>query len=358
MFCHMNKKKYLLVLLFFIIGMLFLTEKILARKNIMQNAYNTNRFIRLKEHRPSFSGVFGEDKIVFHTDENGFIMPSKLHDEPDFSIVFLGGSTTECKAVMEDNRFPYLVGRLIEKDTRLKVNSYNSGVASSDSLHSINILLNKVIPLDPDMVVMMHNMNDLSILLYEGTYWNNNPTRTHLVILDLRPSFRGILKQIKDLFFPNLYSALYVALHPKTEPDEFGHIRGKRININKAYLTSEFKMNLQLFIDICKIRGISPVLMTQANRFKNDPGPEIMNSMKKLEEQNSITYRAYKEIYDLFNEAIRETGVENNVLVIDLDKEVPKEKEYIYDVVHLNDNGSRLAAEIIKRDLKPLTIKR
>ena len=354
MLCNMNEKKYLLVLLFFIIGALFLAEKISALKNPEFNAYATSRYIRLKEHKPSFSGVLGEDKIIFRTDENGFIMPSKVHDDPDLTIVFLGGSTTECKAVREDNRFPYLVGRLIEKDTRLKVNSYNSGVASSDSLHSIDVLLNKVMPLNPDMAVMMHNMNDLSILLYEGTYWNSNPTRTHLVVLDLKPSFRGVLKQIKDLFFPNLYSALYVAFHPKTEPDEFSHVRGKKINIDKAYLTSEFKMNLQLFIDICRIRDISPVLMTQANRFKDDPGPEIMDSMKKLEEQNGITYKAYKEIYDLFNEAIRETGAENDVLVIDLDKYVPKEKEYMYDVVHLNDNGSRLVADVISESLKPL----
>ena len=352
MLCNMNGKKYLLVLLFFIIGMLFLTEKILARKNVMQNAYNTNRFIRLKEHRPSFSGVISLNKRLFRTDENGFIMPSRIHDEPDLSIVFLGGSTTECKAVREDNRFPYLVGRLIEKDTRLKVNSYNSGVSSSDSLHSIDVLLNKVIPMEPDIVVMMHNINDLNILLYEKTYWNNNPTRTHLVVMDSRPSIRGTLKQIKDLLFPELYSALYVILHPKTEPDEFSHVRGRKIDIDSIYLIKEFENNLRLFINICKVRNITPVLMTQPNRFNNNPDQAVIDSMKKLETENEVTYKAYKEIYDLFNEAIRKTGYENNVLVIDLDRDVPKEKDYMYDVVHLNDNGSRFAAGVISKHLR------
>ena len=33
----------------------------------------------------------------------------------------------------------------------------------------------------------------------------------------------------------------------------------------------EFKMNLQTFINICTARKITPVLMTQFNRYKADP---------------------------------------------------------------------------------------
>ena len=354
----MSKRTYLLIFLFFIVGTLFLAEKILALKNPEFNAYATNRYIRLKEHKPSFSGVFGENKIVFRTDENGFIMPSKVHDNPDLTIVFLGGSTTECKSVYEENRFPYLAGRSIEKDTGVKVNSYNSGVAASDSLHSMDIFINKILPMEPDVAVMMHNINDLSILLFEKTYWHNNRTRSPIIALDLRPSVRNILKQIKDLCFPNLYSALYMAFHPDYDPDEFSHARGKKIDIDESYLVSEFKMNLQLFINICKARNITPVLMTQPNRIKDNPDHVIIDSLKKLKTENGITYKAYKEIYNSFNKAIREIGAENVVWVIDLDKEVPKEKEYMHDVVHFNDNGSRLAAEIISRDLKALIMKR
>jgi lysophospholipase L1-like esterase len=79
-----------------------------------------------------------------------------------------------------------------------------------------------------------------------------------------------------------------------------------------------------------------------------------MDSMEKLKTEHGINYDSYKEVYDLFNETIRQIGARNNVLVIDLDKEVPQEKEYMYDAVHFNDTGSRLAAEIISRDLKDL----
>jgi len=121
----------------------------------------------------------------------------------------LGGSTTECVYVDEDNRFPYLVGRLLERQTHLKVNSYNAGRSGNNTLHCINVLINKVVNLEPDIVVLMENINDLAILMYDKTYWNNNPSRSPLI--EKPPNFKTVgqdLEQtfhlVRDLTFPNL----------------------------------------------------------------------------------------------------------------------------------------------------------
>ena len=57
-------------------------------------------------------------------------------------------------------------------------------------------------------------------------------------------------------------------------------------------------------------------------------------------------------MYDLFNDTIRQVGQKNGVLVIDLAREVPPDKEHLYDMVHFNDAGSQLAAQIIAARLK------
>jgi hypothetical protein len=44
----------------------------------------------------------------------------------------------------------------------------------------------------------------------------------------------------------------------------------------------------------------------------------------------------------------------NSVFVIDLDRKVPKEKELMYDFVHLNDVGSKYASDIIAAELYPM----
>jgi hypothetical protein len=65
-----------------------------------------------------------------------------------------------------------------------------------------------------------------------------------------------------------------------------------------------------------------------------------------------ISYVQLKELYDAFNNTIREVGRKNQVVVIDLAREVPPDKNFLYDIVHFNDAGSKLAAQIIAIRLK------
>ena len=52
-----------------------------------------------------------------------------------------------------------------------------------------------------------------------------------------------------------------------------------------------------------------------------------------------------------FNEIIRKVAIENSVILIDLDKLIPKTKEYMYDSVHLSNKGSTMVAGIIAKEL-------
>jgi hypothetical protein len=94
--------------------------------------------------------------------------------------------------------------------------------------------------------------------------------------------------------------------------------------------------------------------MTLGNRFSNDPGPFIAGMMQRLEIEHGITYKEFKEIFDLFNEQIRAVGKANNVLVIDLANKIPQEKMYLYDTVHLTPLGAKLASQAIYEDLLPV----
>jgi hypothetical protein len=127
---HPKKTIFILLASVFCI-MLFVTEKILALK-ANTHISGIKRSIRLREYDPllyRFQSYNDPEKKVFDSftqktyvlriDRNGFIMPSKIHEHPDYVIVFLGASTTECTWVDEENKFPYLVGRLLEKETGL-----------------------------------------------------------------------------------------------------------------------------------------------------------------------------------------------------------------------------------------------
>jgi GDSL-like lipase/acylhydrolase family protein len=370
------KKTLAVVVVLAILVLALVADKILAYKVTSQGPI-IERYVRLRELAPLTFEVLNPPAKIFDTeagstprpvyirvDEQGFLMPSRVHAHPDLTLAFLGGSTTECRVVPEESRFPYLVGRRLEEAFKVKVNSYNAARSGNNSLHSINILLNKVMPLSPDVVVMMHNINDLVALLYEKTYWNNNASRR--VLVEVKPTLtgqvRGFFQVLREDTIPHLYRAL-VELSQRLrgdqgqDIDEFSHIRGRKVAINRASLLQEFRSNLQMFVDMCRDRQIVPVLMTQPNRLSGNLDPKTWKEIKVMEAQG-ISFAEFEELHGLFNQAIREVGAANQVLVVDLARDIPSEPDYVYDPVHLTEKASKLAAQVISRDLAPLVTAR
>ena len=71
-------------------------------------------------------------------------------------------------------------------------------------------------------------------------------------------------------------------------------------------------------------------------------------------DRDALSYQEFKKLYDAFNDTTREVGRKNHIMVIDLAREVPPDKKYLYDLVHFNDAGSELAARLIAAKLQPL----
>ena len=185
--------------------------------------------------------------------------------------------------------------------------------------------------------------------MYEKTYWNTNPSRSPILekqpISDRGQDLQEIFYLVRDLTFPNL-SRLHRLLHAerKSKGDEFKEVRGKKIDMNQDLLVREFSLNLQTFINICRARGIIPVLMTQASRLKDHPDPPVQRIMHQLEISQGITYGEFKGAFDRLNQTIREVGAKNQVLVIDLAQEIPPVKKNTVTWPISMTEGSRLVA--------------
>jgi hypothetical protein len=346
-------------------------EKILHYKNqgIGFHFNLPHRAIMLREYRPLMKEWFEAGrqdehydtlvakKYLMRIDADGFIEPSKKYTNPDMSLVFIGGSTTECRYIDEEHRFPYLVGVLLEQQTGIKINSYNAARSGNHSLNSLDILLNKVFPIKPDIVVMLENINDLTILLYESSYWNRDSSRS--VIFDINKEMdANYFKLIRDRYIPNLAMAMrnfdsslrLLWKSKKKSRDEFAHIRGKHVVYDESAMVEQFEMNLQSFIYLCKARNIIPVIMTMPSRFKEKPDKIILDAFNNP----PLDYFQFKQIFDLFNKSILKKAQENNIMVIDLAKEIPQENEFMYDIVHYTDKGARKVADIISGRLQPV----
>jgi hypothetical protein len=361
----------LLVAFSSVLLLLMMLEKVcgLANRDRLLRCAGTRRYIRLREHNPqAFQEVFPDDyffatfapsltprRFRIQIDENGFIFPSRKHADPDVKIVFLGGSTTECLLNDEKSRFPCVVGELLEQRTGRKVNSYNGGRGGNNSLHSLDVLLNKVVPMHPDFVVLMHNINDLVLLILERSYWNENPKRSPLMTVEDRSGLRDVLLEELRGWVPNLVAETELLVLRRARVrgvgDEFSQYRGKKALVDPERLLDEFRMNLETFVALCRIRRMTPVLMTQASMITKTPDDHTKRLARKFTESYGVSYEGFKAVFDSFNQTIRDFATRHQVLLVDLDREIPKDRKYIYDLIHFSDEGSELTATVIAQAL-------
>ncbi len=311
------------------------------------------RYIVLRERRPSsdipqrpskelvaVADGLERKSYPFRADADGYLMPSAVHDKPDLTVVFLGGSTTECMYMQEEERFPYLVGRQLEKALGLKVNSLNGGTAGNNTLHCVLALQGKVLPRRPQAVVLMECVNDLNYQIFVGDYWTSHATRGIVFDKDYGPLKNFLIRHFMQR----------KTLAPSGE-DEFAAQRGKKNTLDLAAMSSAYRKNLELFVYLCRQHGVTPVLMTQFNRFTEEPEENLLRQMQPTRDDWGIDFATYRKAYMALQDTLRAVAAEQKVGLIDLGALVPKDKALMYDVVHLNPKGARLVAEIIAQRL-------
>ena len=146
-----------------------------------------------------------------------------------------------------------------------------------------------------------------------------------------------------------LIESLYISpsiAHKNT--DEWEKYRSSPKNVDIQAVESEFKSSITSFVEIVRAFGSKPILMTQFNRLKKED--DFVRSLYDKKSHN-LDYNSFVLEYKKFNEIIRDIAKEKGVLLIDLDRQIPPNNNYIYDAVHVNNNGSNLVAEIIAKTI-------
>lgn len=286
-----------------------------------------------RDLRVDRSGVDPEDPVgIVRTDERGYILPSKRFADPDLTLAFLGGSTTECAAVTEELRFPALVSALLE-DRGLRVNSLNAGRAGNTTQESLFILLDRVVFDSPDVAVLMHAANDVGVLARVGGYrWRTSRELSWLSFA------RWSLQEASSRSWLAGAFRKWLTIGEGARPEGFAqraNLARERVNVP----TAPFARRLRAFVGVARGFGIEPVLMTQPAISMVTPLTPEWVSMANQER---------------FNRAVRQVAREEGVVLIDLVQhlmdEIPdwnEEMEIFYDGIHVTDRGSRVYAEHI-----------
>ena len=281
------------------------------------------------------------------TNQSGFIIGPEKFDTAKFEIIFFGGSTTEWVFVDDSLRFPFLVGKKLNKVTG------NAGYGGNHSFHSLINLLGKGLTEKPKTVVWMHAVNDFSLLSKTGSYFVSPANRK--VLFEEKPSNdKGFLQRWKKVgtsfvlaAIPNSYKRLK-GLSQKHEGnvDEWAGYRDLS-HVPNSVILQNYRASLESFVGAAKAHGIDVVLMTQFNRINSSHTILFAD----LGGGSKYSPEAFIALYSAMNEIIREVARSEDLSLIDLAVLLPDEDRYFYDAVHLTNAGSKQVAAIIYNSL-------
>jgi lysophospholipase L1-like esterase len=253
---------------------------------------------------------------------------------PLYSIITVGGSTTECSLLDDKKTWTAKLGsKLKEKQPNIWIN--NAGLDGATT-YGHNILLDDyILKLKPNMVLFLIGVNDRG-----KSNFNNEDG----ILINRRESI--VKKMIKKSEVANLTNNLYMMY--KTHNVNIGHNSNKvkyKDALNEVAIDSTILINYQTkhkesikaykervsqLADKCIKNDISPVFITQPLVYGGE-GWAIMQ---------------------IYNDVVRNICKDKKIKCIDLANHLPKKAIYFYDEMHYTNEGAKQVAQIIFENLK------
>ena len=309
-------------------------------------------------------GIPGQpDPVPFEINEFGFRSGSmKTREKPPETsrVFFLGESTTESVTLPEEKTFPFLVESALNSakaPARFQcINAAMSGNLAADSLVT---LIYKVMYYQPDIIVVMHAINDLR--------YGAVPTFDPIKRSDFDRSFYfggfsekgGALSWFRSVcrksYLLTFLKRLAVKGSGPSIQSKWQSMVAKRQHtpvsvVQESKALGDFLKNLKEMIFIARGHKIRLILMTEPCIYQENISTEIndklwMGCLPKpgINLSNEFLNREMRR----FNDAILGLQNEYGAEVIDLEKEIPKTLDYFYDDVHLTARGAAKAGQVI-----------
>ena len=356
-----------LITFFGIIVALLLLELLLQIHNPLQARIKGNRIVLTTNKTYHIKNDIIKSlppEITVTRNSIGFRGPNPPSDLANhLSLVSIGGSTTQCFFLSDDQTWTARLGEDLKKNfSRVWIN--NAGL-DGHSTHGHQVLLEDfIVQLHPKVALFLVGANDVA----RGTVaeWDAENVKSGL-------QFGSIQAFVKTLSAYSEVAALALNMYRSYNAYKAGLIHQQidfkaqgYIDIpeeeQKKYLAdnatpvflNDYQTRLKKLVETCRNAGIEPVFITQPLLvgFGTDDvtGLDLARIKAYGPRQSG---KMYWDVVETYNDVVRRVGRENSVQVVDLAREMPKSSRYFYDFIHYTPEGAEVIAEIIDRSLCP-----
>ncbi len=277
-----------------------------------------------------------------------------------FSLICIGGSTTECRFISDSLTWPYQLSVKI-KDSLPGIWLNNAGVDGHSTFGHLLLLKEYITRLKPKYVTLLIGVNDIE---------NDKPQQYDVMnekkinYLSVKSFFKSLLNktELGSTFF-QLY-AIKGAYRKGLIHKEVDFAALKDTVLTEAYKSEfikrqaiylvQYKQRISDMIAICKANNVTPILLTQPSLFGNFTDSATMINMgnKILPGTAPVCNAALMEnVLELYNNVVRSFG--NQAKVVDLAALMPKNSNYYYDFIHYTNAGCSKISTILAKELIP-----
>lgn len=275
-----------------------------------------------------------------------------------YRIFCLGGSTTFNPFLKFEDSYPRQLERQLQEVRPVEL--LNAGMSWYTSQHSLINYLIRIQEYQPDMIIVMHGINDLirsfsppraAIGAYRSDYSHFLGPQADM-ILDLdqqrQPTLADSLLLIRN-------SSSFFSRH------FFRQLREERNEMEIVDVVSfssldAYQLRMRNLCEIALTHGVKVILVTQGFLYKDEMSAQEKAALRFAREsandgRRMASMRSLKRGMELFNEATRNLAREYKLPLVDIEKTLPKNLEYFVDDVHFTPKAARLIASAVKEKI-------
>lgn len=267
-------------------------------------------------------------------------------------IVVLGGSTVFDLNADEGFDWPHLVEKFLKEKGHHQVEVINAGIPGHTSSDSLGRLHAEIWQWEPDYLMIYEAWNDIK-------YFNSLSYNAPLIRL-VKPSnsdadpfktYQGTMDYLLS------YSQLYVRIRTryfawKHQVGSEGKLKEERKDNVGSLGLSQFRLNMEMFVDVSRNIHAIPILITQAT---------LVSSMNTEEDRKRIVYgyvglshEGILQAYEKCRQVILGVAREKKADVLDLLPQLQGKSELFHDHDHTTPRGSEEIARRVANFLDPL----
>jgi lysophospholipase L1-like esterase len=354
--------KNLIALLIGCIGAILLLEVILRFYNPIQSTVKVHRIALPvnKQYVAENPAIRNLDRTIVHTKNSlGFRGKERPHEFSKYlTLLTIGGSTTECKYLSDGKTWTDILGQNLEKDfDRVWIN--NAGLDGHSTFGHMVLMTDYIAKLKPKVALFLVGINDvgrddlgqfdlqhvkgrIDIYSIRGLVKSaSSYSETFALVLNVYRYYRAVTTGLshQEVDLTKVEMAPATAPNFPASPESYKYV--------KSYET-----RLVQLINLTRGNQIDPVLITQPALHGggiDDVTGVDLGRIRWGETDGKTSW----SILEMYNEVTRRVGQRENVLVIDLARELPKSSRYFYDYFHFTNEGAKQVGDIIYRHLRP-----